>query len=217
MSVAALQETADACVVQAHDAAILSRIHEPQTHIAVWQRPLPDPLTAWLNTLPVDALPQERFVASVNMCEKILREIWQDYGHNSSMAWHIAWDMAHLCRLFAALMGIHDIHVRLEAVTGNACKKFHIDFVQARLISTYRGPGSEWGYATHDQMPTVIHQIQTGDVALFKGRLFPGFVSPKALHRSPPIAETGMTRLVLCLDIAEERFDSSHHDFEKLF
>lgn len=213
MSVAALEETGDPCVVQAHDAAILARIHAPQTQIAIWQRSLPDPLTAWLNTLPADALPQERFVAAAPMCEKILRELWPDSGHTSGMARHIVRDMAHLCRLFAELMGIHDIHVRLEAVTGNACKKFHVDFVQARLISTYRGPGSEWGYAAPDQTPTVIHQMQTGDVALFKGRLFPGFVSPKVLHRSPPIAGTGMTRLVLCLDLAEKRSDSRHHDF----
>jgi len=212
MSVAALKDATEDHVVQAYDSAVLLRINEPQAHIAIWQRPLPGKLTAWLNTLPAEQLPQDCFIAAPKDCEEILQEIWREYGHSGSIALQVAWDMARLCRLFAELMHAPEIHVRLEAVPGNACKKFHIDYVRARLISTYRGPGSEWGYAEPSGTPTVIHQMQTGDVALFKGSLFPGFESPQVLHRSPPIAGTGVTRLVLCLDVAEGSFVADHAD-----
>lgn len=89
---------------------------------------------------------------------------------------------------------------RLEAVDGDACRKFHADYTDLSLVSTYAGPGTDICRTPADDAP--VHRIGTGDVALFKGKLFPG-APPVLLHRSPPIEGTGDRRVVLVLDTAD--------------
>jgi hypothetical protein len=190
------------------DEKVLARIHAHPVNIAVWQRSLPASVQDGLAFLSPASLPKTRFVARPEECAEIFQDIWKEHGQTDATAMQLSADMARLCCLFSQIMGVPNIHVRLEAVTSNACKKFHIDCVKARLITTYLGPGSEWGYAKEGTVPKRIHQLSTGDVALFKGCLFPGFQMPQVLHRSPPIAGTGITRLVLCVDSAEGRFSA---------
>ena len=190
----------------AYDETVLARIHEHPVNITVWQRSLPASVQEWLASLSPASLPKTRFIAAPKNCVKIFQELWREHGQSGEPARQLCADMGRLCSVFSQIMGAPKIHVRLEAVTDNACKKFHIDCVKARLITTYLGPGSEWGYAKEGSIPQKIYQFSTGDVALFKGCLFPGFQMPQVLHRSPPIAGTGITRLVLCVDSAEGSF-----------
>jgi hypothetical protein len=208
MMLAPVMPVSEDIVPHACDESVLTRIHEHPVNIAVWQRSLPVPFQDWLISLSSASLPKTRFVARPKECAAIFQDIWKEHGQTDATAMQLSADMARLCCLFSQIMGVPNIHVRLEAVTSNACKKFHIDCVKARLITTYLGPGSEWGYAKEGTIPKRIHQLSTGDVALFKGCLFPGFQMPQVLHRSPPIAGTGMTRLVLCVDSAEGSFSA---------
>jgi hypothetical protein len=106
-------------------------------------------------------------------------------------------DIDGLARRFADLMGLADLRLRLEAVDGDACRKFHADYTDVRLVTTYAGPGTDIRQTPVDDAP--VHRIGTGEVALFKGKLFPGN-PPVLLHRSPPIEGTGERRVVLALD-----------------
>jgi hypothetical protein len=112
----------------------------------------------------------------------------------------LAADIDDLVRRFAALTGKPTVRLRLEAVDGDACRKFHADYTDLRLVSTYAGPGTDICRTPADDAP--VHRIGTGDVALFKGKLFPG-APPVLLHRSPPIEGTGDRRVVLVLDTAD--------------
>jgi hypothetical protein len=103
------------------------------------------------------------------------------------------------------------VSIRLEVIEGNACRKFHSDYVTVRLIATLAGPGTQWlddGDAARLRAgadPDTLHirDIATGHVALFKGR---AWTRDRAIvHRSPPIAGTGQCRLVLVIDPAPER------------
>jgi hypothetical protein len=99
----------------------------------------------------------------------------------------------------------------LDAIAGDACRRWHRDCVPLRLICTYRGPGTQWvapalGDAVmarpDDDAPQAI-AFDTGDGALFKGCGWPGQPHDGGVvHRSPRIAGTGITRLVLVLDAA---------------
>jgi len=109
----------------------------------------------------------------------------------------LAADIDDLVRHFAALTGKPTVRLRLEAVAGDACRKFHADYTDLRLVVTYAGPGTDIRRTPADDAP--IHRIGAGDVALFKGKLFPG-APPVLLHRSPPIEGTGNRRVVLVLD-----------------
>lgn len=112
----------------------------------------------------------------------------------------LAADIDALVRRFTALTGKATAHLRLEAVDGDACRKFHADYTDLRLVTTYAGPGTDIRQTPSEDAP--VTRIGTGDVALFKGKLFPG-EPPVLLHRSPPIEGTGERRVVLVLDTPE--------------
>lgn len=110
-----------------------------------------------------------------------------------------------LARGHASIEGVETVRLRLEVVENDACRKFHADYVTVRTITTYVGPGTQWIEAAKlsiGRMPEMseIRQTETGDVTIFKGRLWQE--SPAILHRSPPIAGTGEQRLVLVVDTA---------------
>jgi len=52
----------------------------------------------------------------------------------------INWLVGH----FAAIVGCASVRLRLDAITNDACQRWHRDCVPLRLITTYRGPGPEW-------------------------------------------------------------------------
>ena len=92
------------------------------------------------------------------------------------------------------------LRLRLDVVTTNACPKFHIDAVTARLVCTYRGTGTQYGISTDGADPRRVFIVPTGSPILLRGTLWPEMPSSGLLHRSPPIEGTGETRLVLVLD-----------------
>jgi hypothetical protein len=85
-------------------------------------------------------------------------------------------------------------------VTTNACRKFHVDAMAARLICTYRGTGTQYGQSRNGDDPKRVFTVPTGSAVLLRGSLWPSNRDCGLVHRSPPIEGTGETRLVLVLD-----------------
>jgi hypothetical protein len=101
------------------------------------------------------------------------------------------------------------------------CRKFHEDYLRFRLLTTYFGPGTEWVpeqavdrralarriECAHESNRSVVpdaSQIRRSaprDVILMKGVLHPE--RRGAIHRSPPIQESGLRRIVLSLSTLE--------------
>lgn len=106
-------------------------------------------------------------------------------------------DAAMLARRFAALMGVDAVRVRVEAIAGDACRKFHADYTDLRLIASWSGPGTDW--LPPGASESEFERVPTGWIGLFKGHLF-SEGHPPCIHRSPPIAGTGEKRLVLVID-----------------
>lgn len=106
-------------------------------------------------------------------------------------------DTAMLAARFAALMGVDSVRVRVEAISGDACRKFHADYTDLRLITSWAGPGTDW--LPPGAAETEFERVPTGWIGLFKGHLFADG-HPPCIHRSPPIAATGDRRLVLVID-----------------
>ncbi|WP_137862190.1 MULTISPECIES: DUF1826 domain-containing protein [unclassified Sphingomonas] len=88
-------------------------------------------------------------------------------------------------------------------------RRFHADYVRARLITTYAGPGTQWLDALTARRLDAgipprraeIRQLRTGQVGIFKGHDWP--TTTPILHRSPPIARAGKARLLLVVDPAK--------------
>ena len=112
--------------------------------------------------------------------------------------------MSALAQIFANIMQVAYLRLRLQVVSSNACHKFHIDSLKARLICTYRGTGTQYGTSENGTNPYEISDLPTGSVMIMRGTLWPENPMTGLLHRSPPIEGTGQTRLVLVLDPIED-------------
>jgi len=187
--------------------AVLAAIGEADCNLAIWQRaPLAD-FAPLLEGNPKDL----RFTSDVAGLPALLAEGLAQGGYAGSPALHTALieDAASLAGLFCAAMDLGKLELRLEVVRTDSCRKFHADYVTARLITTYVGEGTDWldeadaaRVAAGDQ-PHCINRLSTFDVGLFKGKLA---TDRPAIHRSPPIAETGSTRLLLVFNPASRTF-----------
>jgi len=114
-------------------------------------------------------------------------------------SWPLIDDALHLARRYAALARTTRMRLRIDHVTGDRCRKFHIDQLELRLLCTYAGPGVEWRIHGNN----TIHRAPTGAAVMLRGamRNHPSLIP--VLHRSPPIthlASTLQRRLVLTID-----------------
>ena len=171
--------------------SVLNRIHSPDTGLAIWQRftrlnllvSASTLLTRPPFTLTIADAPD---MAARRLCHDLLLFHWPLYA-----------DFRRLATRFSTLAESPIVRMRLEHVTNDSCRKFHVDAVGLRLLCTYAGPGTEWV-----DRGGKIRRMTTMEVAVFKGSAFPGS-GPRVLHRSPPL-DTGMfvgqSRLLLCID-----------------
>ena len=192
-------------------ANVLLCIHEPSKEIAVWERTLPRQLTQWLNQLAPGQLPRARMTLMPGEAALKIRASCDACGTPAvAEREHLIADIADLVKHFAHLAGCDTVRFRLDAIDHNSCSKWHRDSVALRLITTYRGPGTQWVAATGsvdvlarpNDEAAVARTMQAGDVAVFRGK----GASDRAngggiVHRSPPIAGQKLTRLVLVLDL----------------
>jgi hypothetical protein len=193
-----------------HSADVLRDIARPGVELAAWQRN-PDPAWAqWLAAMPAAVWPVCRMETTPDDAARALGAHFDASGtpFGESCDAFVA-DIASLVAKFAALAAARSVRLRLNVVTGDDCCRWHRDCVPLRLICTYIGPGTLWippalvaaALAKPDDDAPQVLALEAGDVALFKGCGWPGQGHDVGVvHRSPRIAGTGITRLVLVLD-----------------
>ncbi len=179
----------------------LSSIHSPGCAAAIWQRNQEPEFAAWLGALNTARLPTARVVLTPDQVAQTLEECFEiartpDGPERAALID----DAAKLAHDFAATMKAPCLRLRLDVVTTNACRKFHVDVLSARLICTYLGTGTQYGVSADGAEPVDIFTVPTGSPIVLRGKLWPEHPSSGLLHRSPPIEGTGETRLVLVLD-----------------
>lgn len=123
-----------------------------------------------------------------------------------------------LVDVFSKITDSEIVYVKLEVVSDDGCVFWHQDCVDYRLVTTYRGPCTEWVPPAFSKKTLKRRRSDSAqakslshcDVALFKGRgETPEDAAhlghPGIVHRSPRIPEgSGIYRLVLTLDIPQE-------------
>jgi len=179
----------------------LSAFKKPGCAAAIWRRQTPPEVQAELDGIDPDRLPNGRIILRPEDVSAAVAHLCDMSGleNGPTRDWLQA-DIADLSKRFADLMSARYLRVRLDAVTTNACRRFHIDAVMARLVCTYRGSGTQYGISTDGAEPKRVFQVATGAPILLRGTLWPQDPPSGLLHRSPPIEGTGETRLVLVLD-----------------
>ncbi|WP_298670710.1 DUF1826 domain-containing protein [uncultured Sphingomonas sp.] len=191
MSVAALEA---GLVAEGRDAAILNQIIEDTTHLAIWHRAATPGLDG-IGALDWNAIDDLDFSTPVAELDGEIAEGLAEAGYPAALCPALRDEIAMLARRFAAIMACDAVTIRLEIIETDACRRFHTDNVAARLLTTLHGPTTQWIVA---DAPDTIRQLPAYGVAVFKGRRLAE--RPEILHRSPPIAGTGDTRLLLVID-----------------
>ena len=183
----------------------LSALHRPGCAAAIWRRqPLPG-VQSWIDGLDPEVLPPARVILRPAAVRDAASEVCDASGTPVGPERdRLVDDIAALAYIFAGLMRARWLRLRLDVVTTNACRRFHIDAVTARLVCTYRGTGTQYGISTDAAQPPRIFTVPTGAPILLRGTLWPENPRSGLLHRSPPIEGTGETRLVLVLDPVED-------------
>ncbi|WP_448664626.1 DUF1826 domain-containing protein [Sphingomonas sp. CJ20] len=181
-------------VVTSESPEVLRRIVEPDVHLAVWTRPLPGALTD-LQAIDWETIDDIDATVAVEALAADFSELVAAAGYAEAAGAALAEELVALCTCFSAIMGCALLRLRLEVVQTDACRRFHTDNVTARLLMPLVGPGTQW---IHAGAEAEIRELRTGEVGVFKGRLWAE--EPMILHRSPPIAATGETRLLFALN-----------------
>lgn len=191
----------------------LSAIRRPGCAAAIWRRRPRGAFQFWIDALAPEHLPQARVILRPEDVREAAFAICEAAGTpNCAEREQLIDDTAALADIFAGLMSAPYLRLRYDVVNTNACTKFHIDAVTARLICTYRGTGTQYGFSIHGAEPRRVFTMPTGSPILLRGTLWPEGQRFDLLHRSPPIEGTGETRLVLVLDPVEgPDFPSQEH------
>ena len=179
----------------------LDAIHKPGCAATIWRRqPMPG-FQSWIDDLDPACLPSTRCFLRPDKAINVVRDLFDGTGiaYCAERFW-LESDVIDLAERFAAIMQSPYLRLRLDKVTTNACRRFHVDAIKARLICTYRGSGTQYGISVDGNKPRRVFQVATGAPMILRGSLWPESPLSGLLHRSPPIEGTGETRLVLVLD-----------------
>ncbi len=185
-----------ACAAVSADQAVLLEILRPEVALALWLRPEP---AGWrrmtaplLSAAPFRAACEDAPTAAVD-------------GVLAALGWPVpvalAADMTRLATMFAAIIGKDRVRVRLDGVTHDSCRHFHMDAIGLRLLCTYRGAGTQWTMCGPECR--APHQAPACSVALLKGSRHAPPPPAGCLHRSPPVShlpEDKRARILLCID-----------------
>lgn len=190
----------------------LSTIHDLGCAASIWQRQPLERLQNWIDTLEPAQLPCARLTLSPEAVRDATFEICEMSGTPESAERNLLMnDIATLANIFAKQMSAKWLRLRLDMITTNACQKFHIDAVTARLICTYRGTVTQYGISTNGADPSQVFTVPTGAPILLRGSLWPEHPKSGLRHRSPPIEGTDETRLVLVLDLVDYPAEKPNH------
>ncbi|MCR0984667.1 DUF1826 domain-containing protein [Roseomonas populi] len=177
--------------VAAGEPTVLFRALSPGMRLAIWQRRpsrrFSGPLVRLAAAGPFRAVAEDDPEAAVDRVLAALPVAVPEVMER---------DLRMLAGLFAVITARPRVRVRLDAVEGVPCPRWHADAVPLRLLCTYCGAGTEW--LAGDGRGAVPNGISAPCVAVLKGRGFPGEPDGGCLHRSP--ARAGR-RLVLCIDV----------------
>jgi len=173
--------------IQVTDLADVERVFDRHVSLVVWQRRLSAATSGsrlWPRT-PV------RLMRTIGAARANAETVAQELGIAPHSA--LARDIALLCDVFATVTGAATLGLRVDIADRATCPRFHADRVGLRLMTTYRGPGTEWLEGND------TFQARAGDVLFAKGEAWPDLNCGPCLHRSPqPVA--GQTRVLLTMD-----------------
>ena len=183
------------------DPSDLTVFSEKTYPAVIWSRQVLPKIQNWIDQIDPNLLPNVRKVLQKSAIQETLEHVFNNtrIPQSNQLDWLLK-DITKLGKVFSNLMQVDFLRLRLDVVSTNSCRKFHVDSVTGRLICTYRGEGTQYGISRDENEPVDIFSVPTGSPVLLSGILSSKENGLELLHRSPPIEGTGVKRFVLVFD-----------------
>ncbi len=166
----------------------LTAIHRPDCPAVIWERRQDTGLQLWLKALAPKNLPRVRGITPRTHAHEVIAYAIENSGApNCAERRALIDDASNLANVFSDVLDTRYLRLRFDVVTGNVCRKFHIDAVTARFVCTYRGTGTQYGLAGELEEPVDVFTVPTCTPILMRGTLWPVVADKGFRHRSPPI------------------------------
>jgi hypothetical protein len=175
-------------VLYTRNLAAVEAVFDPYVHLVVWQRAGDEDVAQRAACWPLAAGRVIRSIRIDNLELPALESMLSLPPHSPFAA-----DVKLLAELFATITGADSVGVRIDVTDRATCPRFHSDHVTLRLMTTYRGPGTQW------MQDGKTQQADAGDVLFAKGDLWPDLHCGPCVHRSPE-PRPGESRVLLTLD-----------------
>jgi len=171
---------------------LVETVEDDSVELVLWRRAEPSPVRATLD------VPESEFNIIVGEGEDILTgvsDVFTESDWPASLRETVKKDVRSF--LMASELKVPDsqYRLRLQAVSDDACRKFHQDRTFQRLILTYRGEGTVWRAADE----ATEHNAVEMECVLLRGKR--AGRNPQILHRSPKFTPGQPPRLIMVIDV----------------
>ncbi|WP_434050961.1 MAG: DUF1826 domain-containing protein [Roseibium sp.] len=188
-------------VLMGRDPEILEDINRPGVAASIWARRCSHDFREWIDSLPMEQLPELRTVVPVHLAEAAAIAACEQVKLPPSPEREmLTGDAGALALIISKVLDVRQVRIRFDVSDEVMCPKFHVDNVPARLLCTYRGAGTEYVLAGAEENPERISKVPRGAVGLFRGGAWHGEERTGLLHRSPDPAAGSGPRLLLVID-----------------
>ena len=138
----------------------------------IWSRQVLAKTQNWIDQIDPNLLPNVRKVLHKTVIQETLEHVFNNtrIPQSNQLDWLLK-DITKLGKVFSNLMQVDFLRLRLDVVSTNSCRKFHVDAVTGRLICTYRGEGTQCGISRDENEPVDIFSVPTGSPVLLTGLL----------------------------------------------
>jgi hypothetical protein len=194
----------------------LSAIHDPQRDIVWASRAVSPAIVRYVDALAASGVDPVCWTTQWNVAHGLHDAHWLHLPGRDAFND----DLHLLATVFSELISSPSVKMRVDVTTQRNCPRFHVDNVQARLLCTYRGPGTEYlegrcaqrsrlgpgsGGLSDEHSGLIldaagIHSMPTLAVAVLKGKRWPDGRSPGAIHRSPAMRSGTGARVMVAID-----------------
>lgn len=197
----------------------LSKIYNEEINILIWQRIINDKL---LNASEyVLSKHPELAISEVIKPEEIKKILIREIDSSQEVLC-LSKDISEIVKIFCMLFNVNSVWLRLDAIDKPMCPRFHADYLKCRLVSTYKGPATQWiphNLVNHSKLGSGnegksdkesglflkdedIKQLNIGDIGLLKGEAWEGNQGGGIVHRSPH-SEESRQRLYMTIDFVD--------------
>lgn len=126
--------------------------------------------------------------------ESAAREVRAGLGELRIKSRELASDLTGLVTSFLDQFDFPDARLRIEVTRSQPCPNFHSDRVHVRLVTTYRGPTTEYQYAGE----AATHVAPLHGLVFLKGSRHP--THRDTVHHRSPEVPAGERRLCVAID-----------------